>query len=66
MTYDLRLTTYYGVHSWKNKIRIFVIYEGSISGRSGHNKKSLFIGIPTETDYQEKRIPLNTQIQLQH
>ncbi|MDB5226813.1 MAG: alanine dehydrogenase [Bacteroidota bacterium] len=36
----------------------YSLYTKEVLAAIDTNKKSLFIGIPTETDYQEKRIPL--------
>jgi alanine dehydrogenase len=36
----------------------YSLYTKEVLAEIGSSKKSLFIGIPKETDYQEKRIPL--------
>ncbi len=36
----------------------YSLYPKEVLAEIGNSKKSLFIGIPKETDYQEKRIPL--------
>lgn len=36
----------------------YSLYTKEVLAEFGTSKKSLFIGIPKETDYQEKRIPL--------
>ena len=42
----------------------YTLYPKEVLAEVGNSKKSLFIGIPKETEFQEKRIPL-TPILLQ-